>query len=53
MPFQASILTGKVENVNHKEKDQTEEQMELDALTYGSASLRETMLLTKVTTIST
>ena len=53
MPFQANIFTGEVENVNHKERDQREEQMELDALTSNSASLRETMSLTKVTTIGT
>ena len=51
MSFQANIFTGEVEDVNHKERDQREEQMELDALTSNSASLREP--LTKVTTFST
>ena len=53
MPFQANIFTGGFEKANHKARDQTEEQMELDALTYDSASLRGTMSLTKVTTIGT
>ena len=48
--FQANIFTGEVEKVNQKEGDQTEEQMDLDALTSNSASLREP--LTKVTTMS-
>ena len=48
MPFQANIFTGEVENVKHKKRDQTEEQMELDALTSISASLPK-----KVATIST
>ena len=36
---QVNLVTSEVEKVNHKERGQTGEQMELDALTSISASL--------------
>jgi len=39
MFLQVNLVTGEVENVDHKERGQTGEQMELDALPSISASL--------------